>query len=125
VQISADLGLSAAQVGGLVTVFFTASALSSTTAGRATERLGPYRGLAPPPPARRSRCSASGCSPRVVLFAAALAVAGIGNAIGHPASNLLLARGVPRHRQGLAFGLKQGAIPLASLLAGLAVPRWG
>src|SRR5205823_1137887 len=37
-------------------------------------------------------------------------------------SNLTLARSVPAHRLGLSFGVKQAAIPLATLLAGAAVP---
>ena len=47
---------------------------------------------------------------------------GLGNAISHPATHLLLAREVSQNRQGLAFGIKQAAIPAATLIAGLAVP---
>jgi MFS family permease len=39
-----------------------------------------------------------------------------------PGTNLFLARRSAVERQGLAFGLKQSAVPLASLLGGLAVP---
>ena len=42
--------------------------------------------------------------------------------LGQLASNLTLARYVPAHRLGLSFGIKQSAIPLATLLAGAAVP---
>lgn len=41
---------------------------------------------------------------------------------GQLASNLTLSRYVPAHRLGLSFGIKQAAIPLATLLAGAAVP---
>jgi predicted MFS family arabinose efflux permease len=44
------------------------------------------------------------------------------NVMGQLASNLTLARSVPAHRLGLSFGVKQAAIPLATLLAGAAVP---
>ena len=40
------------------------------------------------------------------------------NVMGQLASNLTLARSVPAHRLGLSFGVKQAAIPLATLLAG-------
>lgn len=53
---------------------------------------------------------------------ACLVLGGLGNAISHPATHLLLAREVPQNRQGLAFGIKQAAIPAATLIAGLAVP---
>jgi predicted MFS family arabinose efflux permease len=51
------------------------------------------------------------------------------NAAGQLASNTSLARHVPPRRQGLSFGVKQTAIPVSTLLAGLAVPvvalTWG
>ena len=42
--------------------------------------------------------------------------------LGQLASNLTLARSVPASRLGLSFGIKQAAIPIATLLAGAAVP---
>ena len=39
------------------------------------------------------------------------------NVMGQLASNLTLARSVPAHRLGLSFGVKQAAIPMATLLA--------
>ncbi len=59
------------------------------------------------------------------MLVAYLAMAGIANGISQPAVNLLLARGIPRARQGLAFGVKQGAVPAASSLGGIAVPILG
>jgi MFS family permease len=53
---------------------------------------------------------------------AALLVGAGGNALGQLSSNVVLAHGVPKHRQGLSFGVKQSAIPLCTLLAGAAVP---
>jgi predicted MFS family arabinose efflux permease len=54
-----------------------------------------------------------------------LMIGGLANAASHPATHLLLARGVSAQRQGLAFGIKQSAIPAATLFAGLAVPLFG
>jgi MFS family permease len=51
-----------------------------------------------------------------------LAVAGAANAVCQPAANLLIARSVPLRRQGVGFAIKQSAIPMATLLAGFAVP---
>lgn len=39
-----------------------------------------------------------------------------------PASNVVLIHHVPERRQGLAFGMKQSAVPLAATLSGLALP---
>src|SRR5690606_32204086 len=43
------------------------------------------------------------------------------NSVGQLAANSTLA-GMPASRQGLAFGIKQAAIPGATLLSGLSVP---
>jgi len=53
---------------------------------------------------------------------ALFALAGLGNALAQPAANEALAYRIPQSRQGLAFGVKQAAIPFAALLAGLAIP---
>ena len=52
---------------------------------------------------------------------ACLVLGGLANAVSHPAANLAGAGG-PCRGQGLSFGIKQAAIPVATLLAGLAVP---
>jgi MFS family permease len=54
-----------------------------------------------------------------------LVLAGAANAVVQPAGNAAISRGVPARRQGLAFGVKQSAVPAATLLAGLAVPLLG
>jgi predicted MFS family arabinose efflux permease len=54
-----------------------------------------------------------------------LVLAGAANAVVQPAGNAAISRGVPARRQGLAFGVKQSAVPAATLLAGLAVPLVG
>jgi len=51
-----------------------------------------------------------------------MAVGGLGFTITMTAANHLLAQQVPRERQGLAFGVKQAAMPLAGVLAGVALP---
>jgi predicted MFS family arabinose efflux permease len=53
-----------------------------------------------------------------------LAIAGLSNAITQPAINLFMAHQVPIERQGLAFGIKQSAIPAAVLASGLALPAF-
>lgn len=55
-------------------------------------------------------------------FVVALVAAGIANGILQPGVNEILARTVHVGRRGWAFGVKQAAIPAATLLAGLALP---
>lgn len=55
----------------------------------------------------------------------ALAVAGVANSLAQIGSNQALAESVPPGRQGLAFGVKQAAVPAATLLAGFTLPLIG
>ena len=123
VQIRGELGFGAGALGLLVAVFFAASALFSVVSGRVVERIGSSRGM------RLSALAGACCMAAVAVLAgswwglvACLVFGGLGNAVSHPSTHLLLAREVSPDRQGLAFGIKQAAIPTATLLAGLAVP---
>ena len=118
-----DLGFSEAGVGGAVSVYFGSFALLSTLGGRLSERLGP----------RRSMLVAGAASCAALLGTAVVArsfldvlifqaVAGAGNALAQPAGNLTLARAIRPSRLGLAFGVKQAAIPSATLFAGVTIP---
>jgi MFS family permease len=51
-----------------------------------------------------------------------LVLGGMANAACQPATNLYLAGTVDEQHQGLAFGIKQSAIPLSMLIGGVAVP---
>jgi MFS family permease len=51
-----------------------------------------------------------------------LAIGGAANALAHPASNGFIVDQVAVQRRAFAFGLKQAAIPAATLAAGLSVP---
>ncbi len=122
VQMRADIGFSVGGLGLAVGVFFIASAAGSGVLGHLVEGLGWRRGMQIAVVA--STCSLLGIAsswswPSLVGF---MAVGGLGNAIGQPAANLLLASRVAQHRHGLVFGIKQSAIPMATLLGGLAVP---
>lgn len=58
-------------------------------------------------------------------LAAFLVLGGLANGLAQPGSNLALAHGMGDLRQGLAFGVKQSAIPVAGLVAGVSVPVVG
>jgi MFS family permease len=123
VQVRGELGFGAAALGLAVAAFFVFSALASAVMGRLVERIGAHRGM------RLAALGSAASLFGVALVAASwaglvacLALGGLANAVSHPATNLSLAREVPAGRQGLSFGVKQSAIPAATLLAGLAVP---
>jgi MFS family permease len=123
VQISGELGFSPAGLGVVVALYFGASAVCSMPAGWLVERYGDRV-------TSRSGVLLSALSMLAVAVLAhsylvlviIMMVGAAANSLGQLSSNLSLARQVPRHRQGLSFGVKQSAIPIATLLAGIAVP---
>lgn len=52
----------------------------------------------------------------------AMVIGGVANAMGQPTANMLLTQSVGPRRLGVAMGIKQSYIPIASLLGGLSVP---
>jgi MFS family permease len=123
VQVRRDLGFGTSAVGLAFAMFFVAASLASAVGGRVAERIGavPALRLAALVSAGGSLAVAAGARSFATLLAP-LAVAGAANAVCQPAANLLIARAVPADRQGLGFATKQSAIPMATLLAGFAVP---
>lgn len=122
VQIRDSLDMPVSGIGTAIATFFGMSAISSIPAGRLIAKKGSQRGF-----------QAAGILGSISLIGIASAssfltlipfmgIGGVANAIGHVSSNMYIAARVPRDRQGLAFGMKQAAIPAASLLSGLAVP---
>jgi MFS family permease len=122
-QIRGDLDTSVAAVASGVTVFFAAGALGAGPGGRLAERVGALRAM------RGCLLMTAGCLVAAAALARSLpvllsllAVAGLSNSVTQPAINLFMADEVPLERQGLAFGIKQSAIPAAVLASGLALP---
>jgi MFS family permease len=122
-QIRDDLDVSVGAVAAGVTVFFAAGALGAGPGGRFAERVGALRAMRGCLVATAACLLAAGLAARsLVLLLAVLAAAGVANSINQPAINLFMADQVPLDRQGLAFGIKQSAIPAAVLISGLALP---
>lgn len=123
VQIGADLGFSASALGAAPAAFFGAMVLVSPFSGRMVDRLGTLRAIRVVTLVVAVLLAAvAGLAHSYPVLIALLALAGATNALAQPATNQLLAVRVPRPRQGLAYGAKYSAIPIASMLAGLAVP---
>jgi len=126
VFIRDELGFAEKQFGVAVGVFFAAAATAALLGGGLSDRLG-----------RRASTVTAGLIAAVGGFGTAwvtyswavlvllMIVLGIANAACQVTANLTLARAVPPHRRGLGFGVKQSAIPLAIMIAGLAVPTVG
>jgi len=124
--IQAELGFNDTQLGILMAIYFGLSAATGLPLGRLMHHLGWRSGIA-------FSCAVVAVSLVLVaviawnwtLLLIAVCVSAVSNNSSQPASNLAISLAVPSARQGLAFGLKQSALPLSTLMVGLAVPLFG
>ncbi|OJX65728.1 MAG: hypothetical protein BGO95_04615 [Micrococcales bacterium 73-13] len=124
--IQADLGFDDTHLGIVIALYFGLSAVTGLPLGRLMQRLGWRAGIA------FSTAVVGLCLVLIavmaqswVLLAISLCVGAVSNNSSQPASNLALSLAVPQGRQGLAFGLKQAALPISTFLVGLSVPLFG
>ena len=123
VQIRSGLHLSLSELGLAVSVYYLAAAIAAAPAGRLAETFGGARTM-------KAAAIGAGCCLALVAavarslwsLAIMLAIAGAMDATMQSAGNLLLLRRTAIGRRGLAFGVKQAAVPFTSVLGGLAVP---
>lgn len=118
-----SFAFSSRQLGVAVSLYFLMSALASVPSGHLAERVGAGSAM---------RLAAVGSGIALISLGtlvrsaghvfAAVIIAGLASALAQPAGNLAVSDGISRARQGVAFGLKQAAVPTATLLAGVAVP---
>ena len=121
-----DVGLTAFAFGALFAAFYGSAAFASLVLAPRADRAGVWRLVrvalvGTSLVALALATVANGAAP---LFALMIG-AGLANGTVQPATNVVVARYVPTRRQGFAFGLKQSAIPAATLIGGAAVPLIG
>jgi len=123
VQIRRTFALDPAHLGFVISAGFAASAVSAMTSGRLSDRRGSRWPVSMGVLLNACALVAIGTIVRSwVGLGVALAAAGVGNGVIQPATNRLIARRVRQGRQGWSYGVKQAAIPIATLSGGLAVP---
>lgn len=123
VQIRRDMNLSPSLLGTAVATFFAFAALSSFTAGRISHKTNGSRTMRICLIASSLTLLGLGTVARdYYIFLAFLAIAGVINGSLQPPINIFISHVIPKRRQGFAYGVKQAAVPVATLLAGMAVP---
>jgi MFS family permease len=121
--MGADLGFGDAATGVAVTVFFAVAGLAAVPMSHLTRRLGVRTAM-------RSgvAVSAVGCLLVATVvsswwqLAAVLGIVGSVVGLVDTAAAAAFAGTIRRARQGLAFGIKEASVPVASMVAGVAVP---
>ncbi len=117
-----DLGFDEAGLGLAIAVFMATSAVFGVVGGRLCERIGAGNALKLVGIGSGAvMLAVAALASSLLHLVALLAVGGAFNSIAQPGGNLALARGVVV-RPALMFGVRQAAIPLATLLAGASVP---
>ena len=125
VLVRDDLGFSEVQLGLAASTFFTVAALTAVPAGRVAARTGAWAATVLGAATSAVALLAMSAARSYAVLLLALAVAGVANSLAQIGTNGTLAEVVPKHRQGLAFGIKQAAIPAATLVAGFSLPVVG
>ena len=121
-----ELHFNPADLGVAVASFFAAYGVSAWTAGHLSQTRGPRVGLII---GTALSCVALLGIATIVhdwwTMIALMMIGGVGNAFSAVGGNLALGSGGGFRRQGLAFAMKQSAVPLSGLLSGAAVPIIG
>lgn len=125
VLIREELGFGEVALGAVASAYYASSALLSIPGGSIVERLGARRGMALAGVITLASMLGVASSTTYGSILGFMVLSGVANGIALPASNLALSRGIPLRRQGVAFGLKQSSGPIATLLAGAALPIIG
>lgn len=125
-RIALELSIDEVAIGSLVSVYFLSGALWSLPGGMLTDRWGSTRALRTSAAlaALTSLVVAAGGRSWMVLVVL-FALGGAAVPLADTGGARAISAGVPPDRQGLAFGGKEASIPIASMLAGLAVPTLG
>lgn len=125
-EIKQDLGIGDTGIGLIFTLGFVVSAIVLQLGGGLADRHGPRKimriGIAVG--AIGLLCMAS-LATSALLVMMSFALNRTAEGLTQPASNTLMSQGVIATRRGTATGIKQAAIPLATVLAGLSVPLLG
>lgn len=126
VLLQRDLGFGEKELGIAIAAAFATGGVVAVPIGRLADRIGPQLtirlGLAF---AAIALLGIAAATDGWVRLAAWMAFAGAGVTTIQVGTNVLITRAVPAARRGVAFGIKQGAVPLASMGAGLALPLIG
>ncbi|WP_306324051.1 MULTISPECIES: MFS transporter [unclassified Streptomyces] len=120
--IVADLGISRSALGLLPAAAFAVATAASLYAGHLTDLLGGRRAFLALVALLAAVFALLAASHTYPLLLAALALAGLPQALANPSTNRLIAAHVPASRRAEAVGVKQSGIPIATLLTGLVLP---
>ena len=119
--LAADLGVRASRVGLYQSFAFAGAAMLTVLSGSLVRRHGGVR-VNQASLALTAAGLAATLSGSIALIALGALLVGGGYGLATPGASHVLARVAPAERRGLVFSIKQSAVPMGGLLAGLIVP---
>jgi MFS family permease len=120
--VRSDLHFDARHLGVSVSAFWVAMALAGLVSGRLAQAWGPRRTIVTGVSAAVASLVGMLAAPSWWVLLAGACLGGIGAALTTPAGDMALFSVTPVRRLGVAYGVKQAALPAASFLAGVGVP---
>lgn len=123
VQLTSELGFGVAAFGLAMAIYYAIGAALSFHLGRVVDVIGAARSMRIA--LTMTMTSTLGIATLTTRWAGLvvfLAIGGAAHALAQPAVNRLLVNRVPPQNMGIAFGVKQSAPPVGSLIAGFAAP---
>lgn len=122
VQITQGLGYRPSLHGLGATSFYLVAAVFAVSLGRTTDRLDPVITLRMSIIMTIISNLGITLSNSLVVICASLAIGGLGNALATPGIAQLVQDRIELRKQGLAYGFKQSATGLSTLIGGAAIP---
>ena len=116
------LGLDAAWLGIATAIFFACSALASVPGGKLADRVGGSVGIRLAAVTSVVACVGIARTDHYQELVLWMALGGMANGVAQPSGNVAIRRHITSARFGLAFGIKQAAVPMATCAAGASVP---
>lgn len=120
--IVTELALSRTVFGVLPSVYFVVASALSLTAGSRVDRHGMHATLSAQLAFGLGGLLMLAMAPNFWMLAVAMMFGGIGASIASPVSNKVIALRVARRAQGIAMGINQSGIQIATLVAGAVLP---
>lgn len=121
--LTSEMGLSRADIGGLITSTYVVAILCSPLAGHLVDLVGGRSMLLALFLINALAWAGFGTARSLPWLFAATALAGIPMSLANPATNQLVSLHAPTGRQGLLTGMKQSGAQLGAVFAGLVLPR--
>ncbi len=121
-ELQAEFAFGDSELGIIAALYFLSAALLGPYGGRLVDRMGPALGLRATGAIVATSLVVQATADSLAMFVVGSLLGAMSMALATPASNVALLHHVAEARRGLAFGVKQSAVPLAATLSGLALP---